>query len=226
MEGSEGSEMNYSYVEPAAESYSSFVDPSAESYTSFVDPSAESCTYQSAESYQYQPQENNGYYDYSDCYYDSNSQQYYSSPSYNSTAPTNHDQWYSQWFEQLYASHQQYAVPYQQHYTGSSSSSNSYGPTAQFAPRGQTNKSNNAQRKSREEPLSLFYCESCDRSFLNDMKLQEHLSEHRVCGVEGCKFTAHTKVVDNHIRMQHDTGLYRRMISNDDTEKWRAERKK
>lgn len=179
------------------------------------------------ESQQYQPQEtgsqysNNGYYN--------SATQSYGSPGKDLGYSQGYNQWYNQEYEQVYASYQQYSVPYQQHQNEYSiavhPSPNSY-IHSPSKPYNQKNRHSGNFNKRIDVPFSLFYCESCDRSFPNDAKLQEHLSEHRTCGIDGCKFTAHTKVVDNHVRMQHDTGLYRRMISNDDTEKWRAERKK
>ncbi|KAK3933342.1 Nuclear fragile X mental retardation-interacting protein 1 [Frankliniella fusca] len=180
---------------------------------------------------QYQIQETNSQYNHYG-YYDPATQSY-GVCGEDQGYSLGYNQWYNQEYEQVYASYQQYSVPYQQHQNDYSnthvhaySSPSSYASTKSPRDLSNKNRQNGNFIKRFDEPLSLFYCESCDRSFANDGKLQEHLSEHRTCGIDGCKFTAHTKVVDNHIRMQHDTGLYRRMINNDDTQKWRAERKK
>ena len=181
--------------------------------------------YDQTESYNYNS-ENSGYYDQTESYYDSSSSQYYSSSGQD--VVTTPDQWYNECYDQLYSSYQQYSAPYQS--TESQSPSyqpNPYYQTSQLPQTGSRNNANrNLKKIGREETLSSFYCESCDRSFPNDGKLQEHLSQHKVCGLEGCKFTAHEKVVQKHIKMHHETGLYRRIVSNSDTEKWRAERKK
>lgn len=72
-----------------------------------------------------------------------------------------------------------------------------------------------------------FFCESCDRSWKTQELLDEHLAEHEVCGIDGCKFTGHPKIILKHVQMQHDTGLYRRIATEnpDDVAKWIAERK-
>lgn len=72
-------------------------------------------------------------------------------------------------------------------------------------------------------------CDTCDRSFSTPEQLKKHLEQHRVCGINGCQFVAHEKVVEKHIEMQHVTGLYYRMKKVDtpeDIAKWIAERKK
>lgn len=50
-----------------------------------------------------------------------------------------------------------------------------------------------------------------------------------LCGIDGCKFSAHPLLVEKHISMQHRTGLYQRMkdlSTPEDIEKWIMERKK
>ncbi|XP_014220622.1 uncharacterized protein PFB0765w-like isoform X2 [Trichogramma pretiosum] len=81
-------------------------------------------------------------------------------------------------------------------------------------------------QSSREENL---FCEVCDRDFNNAAQMRKHLNEHQTCGIDGCDFRAHPKLVEKHISMQHATGLYQRMksiIVDKDVEKWIAERKK
>lgn len=138
------------------------------------------------------------------------------------------EQWFNQWYEQLYTAYQQFAVPYHHYSSEYANASYATYPPSNSSPglQNDLNQKQSSRRRSLEKPRSLFYCESCDRSYPDQTKLEEHLAEHKTCGIDGCKFTAHEKVVDKHIEMQHDTGLYRRIISNDDTEKWRAERKK
>ncbi|OXU30745.1 hypothetical protein TSAR_001905 [Trichomalopsis sarcophagae] len=82
---------------------------------------------------------------------------------------------------------------------------------------------------SEDEESATPYCEVCDRDFDSEEKLQRHIQEHQICRIDGCTFTAHPKIVEKHISMQHVTGLYERMknvISDKDVTKWRAERKR
>jgi len=49
------------------------------------------------------------------------------------------------------------------------------------------------------------------------------------CGINGCKFVAHPKIVEKHIQMQHDTGLAEkimRLTTPEEIEKWKEERKR
>lgn len=72
-------------------------------------------------------------------------------------------------------------------------------------------------------------CDVCNRDFSTDFQYQKHLKEHRVCGIDGCTFTAHGKIVDNHIEMQHTTGLYdkiRNISTPEDIARWIEERKR
>ncbi|KAL6425944.1 hypothetical protein ACFW04_008921 [Cataglyphis niger] len=74
-----------------------------------------------------------------------------------------------------------------------------------------------------------YYCEVCDRDFPSKDTLSEHKSTHRVCGIDGCTFSAHPMLVEKHISMQHRTGLYQRMKDlsiPENLEKWLMERKK
>lgn len=55
------------------------------------------------------------------------------------------------------------------------------------------------------------------------------MKEHRVCGIDGCQFVAHAKIVEKHIDMQHVTGLYYRIAQTntpEDIKKWIEERKR
>ncbi|XP_076179145.1 FMR1-interacting protein NUFIP1 isoform X1 [Ptiloglossa arizonensis] len=74
-----------------------------------------------------------------------------------------------------------------------------------------------------------YYCEICDRDFLTEDTLSEHKLEHKVCGIDGCTFSAHPLLIEKHISMQHSTGLYHRIknvSTPEDIEKWLMERKK
>ena len=74
-----------------------------------------------------------------------------------------------------------------------------------------------------------FSCERCNRSFKSQDLLSAHVSEHVTCGIDGCTFTAHPKIIQNHIQMQHETGLaaqIMRLNTPEEIEKWREERKR
>ncbi|KAL0101499.1 hypothetical protein PUN28_018967 [Cardiocondyla obscurior] len=82
---------------------------------------------------------------------------------------------------------------------------------------------------SSDDDDASHYCEVCDRDFLSENDLAEHKSTHMLCGIDGCKFSAHPLLVEKHINMQHRTGLYQRMkdlSTPEDIEKWIMERKK
>ncbi|XP_063992751.1 FMR1-interacting protein NUFIP1-like [Diachasmimorpha longicaudata] len=81
---------------------------------------------------------------------------------------------------------------------------------------------------SNEEDES-YYCEICDREFETEKLLDQHKNTHRICGIDGCTFSAHPKLVEKHITMQHCTGLYHRMKNiktPEEIENWIAERKR
>lgn len=74
-----------------------------------------------------------------------------------------------------------------------------------------------------------FSCDRCDRSFKTQELLNYHISEHIPCGINGCQFVAHPKIVERHIQMQHETGLAEqimRLNTPEEIQKWREERKK
>ncbi|KAF5303011.1 hypothetical protein FQR65_LT08340 [Abscondita terminalis] len=85
---------------------------------------------------------------------------------------------------------------------------------------------------SEEEEEHIDYdktiCEMCDREFQSNFQYRKHVSEHRVCGIDDCTFTAHEKIVEKHIEMQHCTGLYdkiKNVNTPEDIAKWIADRK-
>ncbi|KAI9560181.1 hypothetical protein GHT06_014192 [Daphnia sinensis] len=74
-----------------------------------------------------------------------------------------------------------------------------------------------------------FSCDRCDRSFRSHELLNIHISEHIPCGINGCPFVAHPKIVEKHIQMQHETGLAEqimRLNTPEEIQKWREERRK
>ncbi|XP_057366200.1 FMR1-interacting protein NUFIP1-like [Daphnia carinata] len=73
-----------------------------------------------------------------------------------------------------------------------------------------------------------FSCDRCDRSFRSHELLNIHISEHIHCGINGCPFVAHPKIVEKHIQMQHETGLAEqimRLNTPEEIQKWREERR-
>ncbi|XP_012286944.1 nuclear fragile X mental retardation-interacting protein 1 [Orussus abietinus] len=82
---------------------------------------------------------------------------------------------------------------------------------------------------SASEEETPLYCEVCDRDFPTQNLLERHKSTHKICGIDGCTFSAHPKLVEKHITMQHCTGLYdkiKHLNTPEDIEKWIAERKR
>nr|XP_023014160.1 disheveled-associated activator of morphogenesis 1-like [Leptinotarsa decemlineata] len=75
----------------------------------------------------------------------------------------------------------------------------------------------------------LFSCETCDRDFSTEFHYNKHMSEHRTCNLDGCQFTAHEKVIETHIRLQHSTGLYNKIKNINTPEeiaRWIEDRKR
>ena len=74
-----------------------------------------------------------------------------------------------------------------------------------------------------------FFCDRCDRSLRSQELLDAHIAEHVTCGIDGCPFAAHPKVVDLHVQMQHKTGkaqIIMELTSPEEINKWREGRKR
>lgn len=74
-----------------------------------------------------------------------------------------------------------------------------------------------------------FFCDTCDRGYEERDQLDEHFGQHEKCGRDGCTFEAHAKIVELHIKMQHDLGYAPKIMklnSPEAIEQWRGERKK
>lgn len=72
-------------------------------------------------------------------------------------------------------------------------------------------------------------CELCDCSFKQPYQLEKHLREHEKCWFDNCYFEGHSKLLQQHIEMQHQSGLFQRIgkiETEEDIEKWREERRK
>lgn len=86
----------------------------------------------------------------------------------------------------------------------------------------------NKQKQTQETQLALW-CELCERSFKQPHQLERHMSEHEKCFYDGCNFEAHASILRKHIEAQHNSGLFNRIAkieTDEDVEKWRAERRK
>lgn len=100
--------------------------------------------------------------------------------------------------------------------------------------RGRGGGSSRPRNNTNEEPTLpprnwALWCETCDRDFPSTDLLDKHKSEHTTCGIDDCKFVGHPAVVDNHVKQQHDTGLYEKLKNVETPEdilKWRKERMK
>lgn len=78
------------------------------------------------------------------------------------------------------------------------------------------------------EIIEDFSCDACDRLFPSENEYEIHMSQHKVCNLDGCTFSAHEKIIERHIRLQHSTGLYekiRNINTPEDIDKWIQERK-
>lgn len=80
-----------------------------------------------------------------------------------------------------------------------------------------------------EEREKSYWCDVCEKGFLDQSELEEHEQAHQTCGIDGCTYFAHAEVLDKHIMHQHLTGLYNKIAqgtSPEEIDKWRAERRK
>lgn len=74
-----------------------------------------------------------------------------------------------------------------------------------------------------------FSCDICERGFKTEEKYKEHTDGHVKCTYKDCTYVAAPKLVQLHVRMQHYSGLAKKiwsLESQEDIEKWRAERRK
>lgn len=91
------------------------------------------------------------------------------------------------------------------------------------------NKQQRFETPAQQQLPNSFWCETCDRGFYTDAHLQQHISEHQNCGIDGCQFTGHELMVSKHIELQHSTGLYdkiKNLQTPEEIEKWREERRR
>lgn len=96
----------------------------------------------------------------------------------------------------------------------------------------QPNRNASAKRNSNHTVNAGFvsnWCDLCERGFKFPHQLEKHRSEHEKCWFENCTFEGHTQLLKKHIEVQHQSGLFQRILkveTDEDIEKWREERRK
>lgn len=76
---------------------------------------------------------------------------------------------------------------------------------------------------------SSNWCDLCECGFKFPHQLEKHRDEHEKCWFENCTFEGHSKLLQKHIEVQHQCGLFQRIEkveTEEDIEKWREERRK
>lgn len=83
------------------------------------------------------------------------------------------------------------------------------------------------ERKLTQQPKSDFYCDPCESGFVDQAEYDDHVSQHVSCEHGGCRFSACPKLVELHRKLQHDTGLVRRLFTDspEDATEWIKQRR-
>lgn len=74
-----------------------------------------------------------------------------------------------------------------------------------------------------------YYCDVCDRGYKDEDKYKLHCDQHEKCPKEGCSYIAAGKLVQLHIKLQHNSGMAKKiwsLESMEDIQRWIEERKK
>ena len=85
------------------------------------------------------------------------------------------------------------------------------------------------QAEENGENVEVWSCDTCDKEFTCSYEYEKHMSYHKTCGIDGCTFTAHEKLIEKHVQMQHASGLYQKICNvstPEDIQKWIEERKR
>ena len=91
-------------------------------------------------------------------------------------------------------------------------------------PRGRAQYYNLPDQKRFNASRGNWSCDSCNKSFFNKMKYDQHLEEHVECPFPECGLKAHIKIIDSHITNQHMLVNFEALQMDD--EAWIRERKK
>ncbi|XP_033761201.1 nuclear fragile X mental retardation-interacting protein 1-like [Pecten maximus] len=118
--------------------------------------------------------------------------------------------------------------PYKEHNSGQSGN---FPTNKRFQGNWNQNKKPKKQKIDKRElpENNKFSCDICERGFKTEEKYKEHADGHVKCTYEDCSYVAAPKLVQLHVRMQHYSGLAKKiwsLESKEDIEKWRAERRK
>lgn len=87
----------------------------------------------------------------------------------------------------------------------------------------------NASQEKTFGKESTNWCDLCERGLKYPNQLEKHVDEHEKCWFENCSFEGHTKLLQRHIEVQHQSGMFKKIgkiETDEDIEKWREERRK
>jgi hypothetical protein len=86
--------------------------------------------------------------------------------------------------------------------------------------------SHETDNKGSAEPEDL-YCDACEKDFPLERAYNQHMQSHVKCPEEGCVFQAVPKLVQEHQKMAHSSGLPSRWAyTSDELAQWRNERRR
>eukprot|EP00112_Aurelia_sp_Birch-Aquarium-sp1_P004563 Seg1517.8 transcript_id=Seg1517.8/GoldUCD/mRNA.D3Y31 product="Nuclear fragile X mental retardation-interacting protein 1" protein_id=Seg1517.8/GoldUCD/D3Y31 len=77
-----------------------------------------------------------------------------------------------------------------------------------------------------QEEKMLYFCEPCEKGFKTENDKGAHLKGHVECEVDGCNFVASRKALKLHFIQNHEEGMFKIVLKNDeDIKRWKEERK-